>query len=76
MYADDLALLADNEIDLQLMLDNLSKWCLAGHMLINPSKCQIVHFRQRSVPGSDFLFRCESLAVCLSWDYFDRVFGL
>ena len=58
MYADDLVLLADNEIDLQLMLDNLSNWCLANHMLINPSKSQIVHFRQRSVPCSDFLFTC------------------
>ena len=58
MYADDLVLLADNEIDLQLMLDNLSNWCLANHMLINPSKSQIVHFRQRSVPCFDFLFTC------------------
>ena len=27
-------------------------------MLINPSQSQIVHFRQRSVPYSDFSFRC------------------
>ena len=58
MYADDLVLLADNEIDHQLMLDNLSNWCLANYMLINPSKSQIVHFRQRSVPCSDFLCTC------------------
>ena len=54
MYADDIVLLADNEIDLQLMLDNLSSFCLANRMLINPSKSQKVHFRQRTVPCSDF----------------------
>ena len=34
MYADDLVLLADKEIDLQLMLNNLSSWCLANHICL------------------------------------------
>ena len=58
MYADDIVLLADSEIDLQSMLDSLNSWCNANHMLINPSKSQIVHFRQRSATRWKFSFTC------------------
>ena len=53
MYADDIVLLADNEIDLKLMLDNPSSWCLANRM-----QKSNVHFSQGTVLCFDFSFRC------------------
>ena len=60
MYADDLVLLADNEHDLQVMLDSLNSWCRKNHMSVNSNKSQIVHFRPRSVHRSNYSFKCGS----------------
>ena len=55
-FADDIVLLAENETDLQLMLDTLYSWCINNKMNENAKKSQIVQFRQRSVSSSTFLF--------------------
>jgi hypothetical protein len=51
-YADDLVLIAENEQDLQCMLDVLSQWCTSNSMVVNANKSNIVHFRPNSVPRS------------------------
>ncbi len=59
LYADDIALIATNEVDLQKMLDKLSEWCLRRKLMVNGGKTQIVHFRKGpSVPRTDFNFKC------------------
>ena len=60
MYADDIVLLADNENDLQSMLNLLDSWYSINYMVINPIKSQIVHFRPRSIPCTNFTFTCGS----------------
>ena len=45
LYADDVVLLAENEDDLQHMLNILSQWCNRNNMIVNCSKSNIVHFR-------------------------------
>ena len=45
LYADDVVLLAENETDLQCMLNVLSNWCNTNKLFINSSKSNIVHFR-------------------------------
>ena len=67
-YADDLVLIAENEQDLQCMLDVLHHWCLTNIMIINFSKSNIVHFRPKSVSRSDFVFKCGENVV----EYIDR----
>ncbi|XP_052256259.1 uncharacterized protein LOC127861632 isoform X1 [Dreissena polymorpha] len=57
-YADDLVLIAENEQDLQCMLDVLSQWCTSNSMVVNANKSNIVHFRPNSVPRSEFNFKC------------------
>ncbi len=32
LYADDIILLADNEVDLKKMLEKLNVWCRKGHI--------------------------------------------
>ena len=63
MYADDLVLLARNERDLQSMLDVLNNWCDEWKICINPDKSQIVHFRQKSISRSSYLFKVGSNVI-------------
>ncbi len=55
LYADDIALIATNEVDLQKMLDNVSEWCLCWKVMVNGDKTQIFHFwKGPSVPKARF----------------------
>jgi hypothetical protein len=50
LYADDVVLLAENETELQLLLDVLNTWCCKNDLEVNydKSKSKIVHFRNQS----------------------------
>ena len=56
LYADDIVLIAENEHDLQNMLNILNTWCSSNSMNVNPAKSNIVHFRNPSVERSNFVF--------------------
>jgi len=45
-FADDIALMADTEEDLQCMLNALHSWCECWLLCISISKTKVVHFRQ------------------------------
>ena len=47
LYADDIAIVSENEINLQLMLNRLYEWCHSWFLTINTDKSQIVHFRKK-----------------------------
>uniref|UniRef100_A0A3Q3E968 Reverse transcriptase domain-containing protein n=1 Tax=Labrus bergylta TaxID=56723 RepID=A0A3Q3E968_9LABR len=53
LYADDIALLAESEDDLQNMLNLVKTWCCRWRLSINQSKTQIIHFRKKAVPRSE-----------------------
>ncbi len=58
-YADDMALLAECETDLQQMLDSLHEWCSRWKLKLNVLKSQVMHFRKGPrVPRSLFKFMC------------------
>ena len=54
LYADDVVLLAENEKDLQKMLDVLNFWCKNNALYVNVNESKIMHFRNPSVPRTDF----------------------
>ena len=56
LYADDIAIVSENEINLQLMLNRLYEWCQSWFLTINTDKSQIVHFRKKRKKRSDFSF--------------------
>ena len=56
LYADDIAIVSDNETNLQLMLNKLYEWCQNWCLTINTDKSQIVHFRKKRKKRSDFSF--------------------
>ena len=71
LYADDIVLFADNELDLQCMLDLLNSWCKKNHMFVNGEKSQIIHFRARASSRTMFSFTCgnEKLIVTDKYVY-------
>lgn len=71
LYADDICLLAENERDLQQMLDVLYTWCRKWMMNVNTKKSNIVHFRNGAKPKTDcvFKFGSDSLVMVPSYKY-------
>ena len=62
-YADDIALLAETEQDLQNVLDITFEWCEAWHMRINTLKTKIMHLRQTSARATNFIFKIDNRPV-------------
>jgi hypothetical protein len=71
LYADDLAIIADSEEDLQMMLNILEIWCKKWRMRINVKKTKIVHFRTPSQPKTEynFLFNNEIVQCVDKYKY-------
>ena len=57
LYADDIVLLSDNEVNMQNMLNTLHNWCKKWRVLINTEKSKSVHFRKGRRNRSDFVFK-------------------
>ena len=72
VFADDIALLAETEQELQKMLDSLYSWCSTWCLFINSTKSKVVHFRPKSQTRSSFNFKCGpySLGTLPSYKYF------
>lgn len=56
LYADDMVLIAENEQDLQLMLDELYNWCSQWRLKVNETKTKVVHFRKPNIPMTEHDF--------------------
>ena len=54
LYADDVVLLAENEKDLQKMLDVRNFCCKNNALYVNVNESKIMHFRNPSVPRTNF----------------------
>ena len=63
LYADDLAIMAESEEDLQVMLPILDRWCKKWRMRVNVSKTKIVHFRTTKQPRTTFQFNLNNETV-------------
>ncbi|CAG2248147.1 unnamed protein product [Mytilus edulis] len=61
LYADDIVLLAENESDLQMLLNVLHMWCHKNDISVNMSKSKIIHFRPPSFPRSIYTFMLEQV---------------
>ena len=45
------------------MLTYLNKWCMQWCLDINVLKSNIIHFRPKKVPISQFVFKCDTQAI-------------
>ena len=57
LFADDLALIASSEAELQEMLDCVYTWCKKWRLKVNCDKTKIVDFRCNSSMQTDFQFK-------------------
>ena len=76
LYADDIAIIAENEKDLQTMLNCVHQWCNKWKISINATKSQIVHFRKRRRPCTSFKFTTgeNELKIVHSYKYLGVLF--
>ena len=74
LYADDLALIADSEENLQKLLEVLSKWCEDNDMTINKDKTKVIHFRNPAKQRTNFQFSCGNQIIEITDSY--RYLGL
>ena len=63
VYADDIVLIAENEQDLQTMMNMLNDWCKIWQMSVNIDKTNVIHFRPKSIPLTDKIFMCDGKEV-------------
>ena len=63
MYADDVALIAETEKDLQAMLNVLHKWCQTWDVMVNTDKSQVVHFRKKNTPQTMVEFKLSNKSL-------------
>ena len=60
LYADDFAIMAENEQNLQSMLICLSEWCKKWDITININKSNVIHFRPNRRKNSEFMFHINT----------------
>ena len=63
LYADDIAVISNNEENMQKMLDFISSWCKKWRLLINKKKSHFVHFRKRGTNISNFRFHLSGTPI-------------
>jgi hypothetical protein len=75
LYADDVVILANNENEMQIILNALSMWCTENCTSTNTSKGKVVHFRSQSIPKSEFVFTCgdDCIQYCSDYKYLGLV---
>ena len=69
LYADDLTLMAENENDLQTLINCVENWCNKWRMSVNHLKSKIVHFRKVRVSITDFSFTFQNKTVDIVQKY-------
>ena len=57
LYADDVAILAENEEDMQTMLNEINEWCIEWNMKVNISKTKVMDFRKQKTKKTDYKFK-------------------
>ena len=71
LYADDLALMADNEEDLQSIIFIVENWCKKWRLELNLSKTNIMHVRNSRKAQSKFwfIFYHKTVPYCTQYKY-------
>lgn len=69
LYADDIALIAQDESSLQRMLNCVDIWCKRWKLFVNRDKTKIVHFRNPSVASTNFKFSCGEICIDVDTKY-------
>ena len=63
LYADDIAVIAEDEVSMQLKLDVISNWFNTWRIAFNVSKTKVVHFRPKSYNRTSTKFTCNGKCI-------------
>ncbi len=64
VFADGILILAENELDLQKLLDIIHRMSQEWQMMVNVEKTKIVHFRKGpSIPVTEATFQYEEQKI-------------
>ena len=69
LYADDVVIIANDDKELQILLNALGTWCEDNCTTINAAKSNVVHFRPPSISRSDTVFKCNDNIIEYSSNY-------
>ena len=69
LYADDLVVFSDSEVNLQCLLDKICVWCKQWKMKINHEKSNIVHFRKNRKLRTNFVFKFGNIPIDIVSNY-------
>ena len=56
LYADDMVLIGETENALQVLLNEMYKWCQNWRLKVNETKTKVVHFRTQNSPCTENIF--------------------
>ena len=68
LYADDITLIADNEEEMQAVLNRDDSWCRKWRLMVN-QKSQILHFRPKSHKMTNYLFKFGQVELSVVHQY-------
>ena len=63
LFADDIVILAENEQDLQILMNFVDVWCKKWKMKVNIDKTKVVHFRNKRYPRTQQPFYLGDIEV-------------
>jgi hypothetical protein len=63
LYADDIALMASTENDLQTLLDVVGDWCTDWNLVINAVKSKVIHFRNKNKLQTQHTFKLNNETI-------------
>ena len=63
LFADDIVIFADDEVQLQKLLDCVHDWCQKWKLKVNIDKTKVVHFRNKRVKRTDYDFKMGQESV-------------
>ena len=68
-YADDIVLVANNEQEMQTLLNKLHGWCKRWRVLIYTDKSKVMHFRTGRRKRTEFQFKIGNNVMKLTEKY-------
>ena len=71
LYADDMVLLGETEDALQVLLNEMYKWCQNWRLKVNETKTKVVHFRTQNTPCTEntFVYGDADLEIVQQYKY-------
>lgn len=63
LFADDIAIITDNEENLQNMFNEIQKWCFKWRLNVNCNKTKVVHFRPASKTRTNYQFKYNGMVL-------------